>query len=308
MSRMTQVREIVLMNLRSIPDRLAASLVIVVGIAGVVGVMVALLSMSSGLEQTLGGTGRDDQVVITRGGTQGELASFLTIGSATLIKQDPGIARAADGLPAASGETIVITEVPRPGQRSGANVSLRGIEPSGFALRDGFRITAGRRFRPGVLELIVGKGAVEQFAGLDIGSTLRFAARAGPSWVTSRVVRMTPNSGVTAKRCKAPWPRRVLRPYWRNCARWTASKLMKTRLTTDPQLDVTCVGSAISSVARVATSPRSSDRWPESSRRSWRLVRRSVRSTSMYSAVSARTQEIGTLRALGFGALPVIAW
>lgn len=79
MSMLTQTREIVMMNLRSIPDRLAPSLVIVIGIAGVVGVLVALLSMSSGLKQTLGGNGRDDQAVITRGGSQGELSSFLTI-------------------------------------------------------------------------------------------------------------------------------------------------------------------------------------------------------------------------------------
>jgi putative ABC transport system permease protein len=115
MSTLTQTREIVMMNLRSIPDRLAPSLVIVIGIAGVVGVLVALLSMSSGLQQTLGGNGRDDQAVITRGGSQGELSSFLTIASMTLIKQDRAIARGSDGLPLASGELIVITEVPRPG-------------------------------------------------------------------------------------------------------------------------------------------------------------------------------------------------
>ena len=88
MSTWTQVREITLMNLRSIPDRLGPSLVIVVGIAGVVGVLVALLSMSSGLNQTLGSGGREDQAVITRGGSNGELSSFLAIGSMTLVKQD----------------------------------------------------------------------------------------------------------------------------------------------------------------------------------------------------------------------------
>ena len=139
MSTWTETREIVLMNLRAIPDRLAPSLVIVIGIAGVVAVMVALLSMSSGLNQTLGTTGREDQVVVTRGGPQGgELSSFLGIGSMTLIKQDRAVARGTDGLPLASGELIVITEVPRPGQSTGANVSLRGVEPVGFALRPEF--------------------------------------------------------------------------------------------------------------------------------------------------------------------------
>lgn len=111
MSTLTQIREIVIMNLQSIPQRLGASLVVVVGIAGVVGVMVALLSMSQGLGKTLGSTGRADRVVITRGGSNGELSSFLERGSATLIKQDPAIKRGADNLPLASGELIVITLV-----------------------------------------------------------------------------------------------------------------------------------------------------------------------------------------------------
>ena len=179
MSTLTQTREIVMMNLRSIPDRLAPSLVIVIGIAGVVGVLVALLSMSSGLKQTLGGSGRDDMAVITRGGSQGELSSFLTIAAMTLIKQDRAIARGADGLPLASGELIVITEVPRPGQSTGANVTLRGVESVGFALRPDFVMVEGRRFRPGVQEIIVGDGAAQQFEGLAIGNQLRFR---GGTW------------------------------------------------------------------------------------------------------------------------------
>ena len=179
MSTWTETREIVLMNLRAIPDRLAPSLVIVIGIAGVVAVMVALLSMSIGLQQTLGATGREDQVVVSRGGSQGELSSFLSIGSATLIKQDRAVARGADGLPLASGELIVITEVPRPGQNTGANVSLRGIEAVGFALRPELEIVRGRKFRPGVQELMVGAGAAQQFAGLEVGSRIRFR---GGTW------------------------------------------------------------------------------------------------------------------------------
>ena len=94
MSAYTQVREIVMMNLRSVPQRLGASLVIVIGIAGVVGVMVALLSMSAGLEKTLNGTGRDDRVVITRGGSNGELASFLGRLSNALAPDAPSSAPA----------------------------------------------------------------------------------------------------------------------------------------------------------------------------------------------------------------------
>jgi putative ABC transport system permease protein len=205
MSTWTQVREITLMNLRSIPERLGPSLVIVVGIAGVVGVLVALLSMSSGLDETLGSGGRTDQVVITRGGSNGELASFLAIGSATLIKQDPGIARAEDGTPLASSELIVITEVPRPGQRTGANVTLRGVEPVGLALRDGFRIVRGRLFRPGVQELIVVPAPRRSSAASRWGARCASAARRGPSSATSRAAgSTTANCGATSAPCRAP--------------------------------------------------------------------------------------------------------
>ena len=174
MSTATQVYEIVLMNLKSIPQRLGASLVIVIGIAGVVGVLVAMLSMSTGLNKTLTATGDPNRAIILRGGSNGELASFLDRSATTLIKQDPAIARHPDGLPFASGELIVITEVPRKGQSSGANVSLRGVEPKGFDIRPELKILQGRKFKPGLRELMVGAGAYKQFDGLQVGSKLKF--------------------------------------------------------------------------------------------------------------------------------------
>jgi putative ABC transport system permease protein len=308
MSTLTQTREIVMMNLRSIPDRLAPSLVIVIGIAGVVGVLVALLSMSSGLQQTLGGSGRDDMAVVTRGGSQGELSSFLTIAAMTLIKQDRAIARGADGLPLASGELIVITEVPRPGQNTGANVTLRGVESVGFALRPDFVMVEGRRFRPGVQEIIVGDGAAQQFEGLAIGNQLRFR---GGTWTIVGHFR----SG-DAYDSELWTDRETLQGAF---GRAGVSSLlvqlrgtndldpMKDRLTADPQLDVDVrtqrdyytgqsegLTSVIGWLAGVVA------------------IIMAFGATfgalnTMYSAVSARTREIGTLRALGFGALPVVA-
>ena len=307
MSTFTQVREITLMNLRSIPERLGPSLVIVVGIAGVVGVLVALLSMSSGLNQTLGSGGRVDQVVVTRGGSNGELSSFLAIGSATLIKQDPAIARAEDGQPLASGEVIVITEVPRPGQRTGANVTLRGLEPMGLQLREGFRVTQGRLFRPGVQEMIVGAGAAAQFAGLEVGRTLRFR---GSTWT---IVGHFESGGKYDSELWADLG--TVQSAWRRAgvssvlAQLTSARevpAMAQRLKEDPQLDVEAktqldfyqgqsgqLTATIGILAGVVA------------------IIMAFGATfgalnTMYSAVSARTREIGTLRALGFGALPVV--
>jgi putative ABC transport system permease protein len=308
MSSFTQVREITLMNLRSIPERLAPSLVIVIGIAGVVGVLVALLSMSAGLRQTLGATGEPDQVVIARGGSQGELSSFLSIASMTLVKQDPAIARGADGLPLASGEIIVITEVPRPGQDTGANVSLRGIEPVGVALRPKFRLLEGRMFRPGVQELLVGSGAAKQFAGLEVGRTLRFR---GSTWT---VVGHFESGGAydselwtDRETAQGAFGRSGVSSILARLRDPAELEAMNERLRSDPQLDVEVesqddffagqsgnLSATIGVLAGIVAVIMG-----------FGAVFGAL--NTMYSAVSARTQEIGTLRAIGFGALPVVS-
>ncbi len=308
MSTMTQIREIVLMNLKSIPQRLGASLVIVIGIAGVVGVLVAMLSMSTGLNKTLTATGDPNRAIVLRGGSNGELASFLDRSAATLIKQDPAIARHSDQLPLASGELIVITEVPRKGQSSGANVSLRGIEAKGLTVRPELKLIEGRRFKPGLREIIVGKGAYTQFDGLQVGSKLKFRgsywdvvgvfetgdAHDSELWADLDTVQSAfGRSGVSSV---------VVRLNFRE-----AFKDLKRRLESDPQLNV-----------EVKTEQ------DYFSSQSSGLTRQIGFLTSivtvimafgalfgalntMYSAVSARTAEIGTLRALGFGNAPVVA-
>ena len=308
MSTLTQMREIVAMNLRSIPDRLAPSLVIVVGIAGVVAVMVALLSMSTGLTATLGATGREDQVVITRGGSNGELSSFLTVAASTLLRQDRAITRGADGQPLASAELIVITEVPRPGQSTGANVTLRGVAPTGFALRPDFSVIRGRRFRPGVQELMVGAGAAQQFEGLEVGRTMRFR---GSTWTV--VGHFSSGDAYDSElwtdlgTLQGAWDRSGVSSVLAQIGAASQIEAMAARLTADPQLDVDVrsqrdffsgqssqLNATIGVLAAIVA------------------VIMAIGATfgalnTMYSAVSARTREIGTLRALGFGAAPVVA-
>jgi putative ABC transport system permease protein len=309
MSTLTQIREIVIMNLQSIPQRLGASLVVVVGIAGVVGVMVALLSMSQGLGKTLGSTGRVDRVVITRGGSNGELSSFLERGSATVIKQDPAIKRGTDNLPMASGELIVITEVPRFGQKTGANVTLRGVEPAGFTLRPELKIVDGRMFRPGIREIIVGQAATKQFDGLRTGAELRFR---GQAWT---IVGIFSTSGdaheselwTDSETAQSAFARSGFSSILVKLNNVDAFDSLKSRLTSDPQLNVDVktefdffsgqssnLTGVISVLAGIVAFIMG-------------IGAIAGALTTMYSAVSARTQEIGTLRAIGFGAMPVIA-
>jgi putative ABC transport system permease protein len=309
MSTFTQVREIVLMNLRSIPQRLGASFVIVIGIGGVVGVLVAMLSMSSGLTKTLSATGQPDRAVILRGGSQGsELASFMDRASATLAKQDPAILRAPDGLPMASGEIIIIVEVPRPGDTIGANVSLRGVEAKGFLMRPEVKPTAGRTFRPGLRELIVGDGAFRQFQGLDVGSTLRIR---GQTWnIVGRFKSGDAHDSeiwTDVETAQSAFRRTGVSSVIVKLTSPDAFEPLKARLTSNPQLNVdvrterehfsaqsaglvTAIGFVTAVVAFIMA-----------------LGALFGALNTMFAAVSARTAEIGTLRALGFGALPVVA-
>lgn len=308
MSTFTQVREIVLMNLRSIPQRLGASLVIVIGIAGVVGVLVAMLSMSTGLNKTLTATGDPDRAIVLRGGANGELASFLERASVTQIKQDPAIARGADRLPVASAELIVITEVPRKGERSGANVSLRGVEPAGFMLRPELKLLEGRRFTPGLRELMVGKGAYTQFDGLQVGSKLKFR---GSYW---QVVGVFETGDAHDSELWADLET-VQSAFGRSGASSVVARLayrdalgtLKRRLESDPQLNV-----------EVKTEQEFFSAQSSGLTRQIGFLTNIVAVimafgalfgalNTMYSAVSARTAEIGTLRALGFGNAPVVA-
>jgi putative ABC transport system permease protein len=309
MSNMTQIREIVLMNLQSIPQRLGASLVIVIGIAGVVGVLVALLSMSQGLGKTLGSTGRADRIVVTRGGSNGELSSFLERTSATIIKQDPAVANGPDNLPLASAELIVITEVPLRGQKTGANVTLRGVEPTGFVLRPELKIIDGRKFKPGLREIIVGQAASKQFDGLRSGSELRFR---GQTW---NVVGIFSTGGdaheselwTDAETAQTAFGRAGVSSVIVSLSNIDSFESMKKRLTDDPQLNVdvkteydffsgqssnlTAIIGVLSGIVALIMG----------------IGAIAGALTTMYSAVSARTQEIGTLRAIGFGAMPVVA-
>lgn len=308
MSTFTQVREIVLMNLKSVPQRLGASLVIVIGIAGVVGVLVAMLSMSAGLNRTLTATGDPDRAIVLRGGANGELASILERSAATLIKQDPAIARGADGLPMASSELVVVADVPRKGDGSGANVTLRGVEPAGFALRPELTLLKGRRFRPGLRELIVGKGAFTQFDGLQIGSKLKFR---GSYWVVVGVFETgdAHDSELWAdlETVQSAFGRGGASSVLVRLAYRDALGALKARLESDPQLNVEAKTEQEFFSAQSSGLTRQIGFLTNIVAVIMAFGALFGALNTMYSAVSARTAEIGTLRALGFGNAPVVA-
>ena len=168
-------------NIRSIPERWTSSLVIVIGLAGVVAVFCALLAMAAGFSSTLKATGRNDAVIIMRGGSDAELNSGLDREQTDIIKEAPRDRPGCkDGKPAVSAEVMVIAELVRKDDKAnGANITVRGVEPPAFALRPHLKIIAGRNFTPGLRELIVGSGVLRQFQGAAIGQTVRMR---GSDW------------------------------------------------------------------------------------------------------------------------------
>ncbi len=171
---MSQVLEITLINLRTLPGRLGPSLVVVVGIAGVVGVLVSVLAMAEGFRHTLASTGRANRVILLRAGSDSELSSGVPRDQATLLANLPGVARDGGGRPLASAELMVMVDLPRKHDPNPNNVPFRGVQPAAFAIRDELTLVEGRPFARGVREVIVGRKTAQQFAGLTVGSRIAF--------------------------------------------------------------------------------------------------------------------------------------
>ncbi|HEV7611979.1 MAG TPA: ABC transporter permease [Steroidobacteraceae bacterium] len=304
----SQASAITGINIKSIPERWAPSLVIVVGLAGVVAVFTALLAMATGFESTLKASGRTDVALIMRGGSDAELNSGMDRDSTDLIEQAPGIRSGSDGKPLASAEMMVIAELIRKDDvKNGANITLRGVEPAAFALRPQLKIVEGRNFVPGLRELIVGRGVLRQFQGAELGKVVRTR---GSDWT---VVGVFESGDAYDSELWADV----------NVARTTFGRTgsssvlaaldgaegfdtLKRGLAADPRLTVDVVRQrdyfsgqtkqfrkTIGVLAGVVTAIMA-------------LGAIFAALNSMYAAVAARGKEIATLRAIGFGGLPVL--
>lgn len=304
-----QTATTVAMNLRNMPARVAASLVAAIGIGGVVAVLVGVLSMSEGFRAVLQYAGRDDVAVVLRGGASAEMSSGLSLEQVRVLADAPGIRRDANGA-IASPELYVVVDAPLRSTGTRANVPLRGASLRAPQFRDGFHIVSGRLFRPGTFEVIVGQAALRQFAGLEVGSHLRWgnanwevvgvfadngSVSQGELWADATVLQGAYNRGTSYqslrvqltdagalerfRRAVASDPRVSVRVFTEREYYAEQSRIMTTMIDS--------VGSAIALLMGLGA------------------IFGAV--NTMYSTVAARTREIATLRALGFGALPIVA-
>lgn len=297
------------MNLTTLPQRWGASGVIVIGIAGVVAVLVSVLAMGAGFHHTVADTGRPDRVIILRGGSDAELNSNLTRMDIDTIGNAAGLAKDGEGRPLLSEELVTIVNVPRLDTGSDSNISLRGVGLQAMKVRPEVKIVAGRMFRPAVRELIAGAGAARQFRGLTQGSVLHLR---NADWTVTGI--FTSNGDVHESELLADVDT-VGSAIERNSNYSSAVGLLtdaaafdrfKDALTTDPRLKVDV--------------QRETDYFAAQSKDLTKVIN-VVGNTvavimaigamfgalnAMYSAVDGRRLEIATLRAIGFGAAPVL--
>jgi putative ABC transport system permease protein len=306
----TQIVKITLTSLRSVPQRPGTSLVVIIGIAGVVGVLVAILAMAESFRHTLASTGRDHRVIMLRSGSDSELSSGVPRDQATLLANLPGIARDAGGRPLASAEIMGMVDLPRKGETHPNNVPFRGVQSTAFTIRDEVTIVEGRPFERGVREAIVGRKAYQQFAGLTVGSRIAFR---DSDWTVVGVFE----SGGDVHESEIWADAEVAMAAFRRPTYQSVTATLADR-SAEGFLALT---EAISRDRRFAITVF---REPEYYARQARLLSNLIHGLGytvaafmaigamfgalncMYSAVASRQVEIATLRAIGFGSLPLV--
>jgi putative ABC transport system permease protein len=294
-------------GIASLPRRWGASSVIVVGIAGVVGVLVAMLAMGEGFKATLNQTGSADSAIILRGGSQAETNSVITRDQVPLISALDGIAKGEDSRPLVSPELSQVVDLPTVADGTDANVQLRGVGEQAWKLRPQVKIVEGRRFGSGLRELVVGRGAQHQFRGITVGNKVRLGSQdwtvvgafeSGDSheselWADGEVVASTYNrqafQAVTVKLQSGDGLKRL------TAALAADPRLKLDVLTTHDYYAkqseglnkiINVLGTVIGAIMAIGAVFGALN--------------------TMYAAVAGRAREIATMRALGFRGLPVV--
>jgi putative ABC transport system permease protein len=297
-----QIFEITVMNLRNIRARLGSSSVIVVGIAGVVAVLIGLLSMAVGFARALESTSLENRALIMRDGSNSELSSGLDTQAINIVSRLEGVSVASD-------ELYVIADIPKRETGTPANLVIRGMREAGIEVRPEVEIVSGRMFESGRSELIAGVKAVAEFEGLEIGSTVQFrnsewtvvghfetggSAYESEVWVDLAVAQASFRRGgfVSSMRVLLDDP--------------LEAEALAEQIRQDPRLDLVLkteeefyAGQAESRAALI-------NNFGYSVGVIMAIGAVFAALNTMYTAVSSRTVEIATLRALGFGSLPVV--
>lgn len=296
-------------NIRSVRARWTSTIVAVLGIAGTVGVFVAMLSLARGFRATLVASGSKDNALIVRAGATSEMTSGVTLDAVKIIQDEPGVARAADG-PLVTPESVLMAPIPLLSNGIEANVELRGVSPNVLEIRKNVKIVQGRMFRAGLAEVVVGRNANKTYAGLTVGKTISLGTQrfevvgvfdAGGSSFDSEVWGDSHLFTAAYDR-----PENSFQSVTVHLTSPDALGALKDAITSDPRLNVDVT--------------REIDYYSKQSTAMTTLITRlggfvafimAIGAVfgalnTMYSAVADRGREIATMRALGFGGPSVV--
>ena len=299
----------VIYNFRSVKARWTSAIVAVLGIAGTVGVFVAMLSLARGFKATLVSSGSADNAMVMRAGATSEMTGGVGIDAVKILQDAPGIARGADG-PLVTPEVVLIAPIPLISTGTDANVQIRGVSKNVLQIRNRVKIIEGRMFQPGLDEVIVGKNANKSYSGLTLGNTISLGN------VRWKVVGIF-DAGGTAFDSEVWTDAHLLGPAYNRPDTFFQSvtvhltspaslQQFKDAVTTDPRLNVDVT--------------REVDYYSKQSTRLTTLITvlggliAAIMAigavfgalNTMYSAVAERGREIATMRALGFGGPSVV--
>ena len=296
-------------NLNSLRVRWTSTVVAVLGIAGTVGVFVAMLSMAKGFKTTLVSSGSPRNAIVLRGGATSEMESAINLDQVHIIEDEPGVARDASG-PLVSPEVVVIANFPLKATGTDANVQVRGVSPKALEVRDSAKMVSGRFFQPGLNELVVGRNVPGTYSGFELGSKVRFG---GGEWTVVGVFDAGGSAFDSEIWCDSTVlddvykrPPNVFQSVTARLTKPEAFTGFKDALTSDPRVTL--------------QASRELDYYEKQSQAITRLIQ--VLGTmvalvmgvgavlgalnTMYSAVAERSREIATMRALGFGTGSVV--
>jgi putative ABC transport system permease protein len=299
----------VVYNFRSVKARWTSAIVAVLGIAGTVGVFVAMLSLARGFKATLVSSGSEDNAMIMRAGATSEMTGGVGIDTVKIVQDAPGIARGAEG-PLVTAEVVMVAPIPLISTGTDANVQLRGVSKNVLEIRNKFKIIQGRMFQPGLAEVVVGKNANTEYSGLTVGNTIGLGNvrwnvvgvfDAGGSSFDSEIWADAHLLGPAYNR-----PDTYFQSVTAHLTSPDSLQRLRDSLTTDPRLNVDV--------------SREIDYYSKQSTRLTTLITvlgglvagiMAIGAVfgalnTMYSAVSERGREIATMRALGFGGPSVV--
>jgi putative ABC transport system permease protein len=296
-------------NLRSIKARWTSAIVAVLGIAGTVGVFVAMLSLANGFKATLVASGSPGNALVMRAGSPSEMMGGVTLDSVRVVQDAPGVARDASG-PLVTQEVVGVMPFPLISTGTDANVQVRGVSSNVLSIRTFAKITDGRMFRPGLSEIVVGRNASKTYAGLTLGNTIRFG---GGHWQVVGIFDTGGSAFDSEIWCDAKIlneilkrPDNIFQSITVHLASPQAFQQFKDSVTSDPRMNVDVT--------------REIDYYAKQSTTMTRLITvlgglvaaiMAVGAVfgalnTMYSAIAERGREIATMRAVGYSSWNVI--